>query len=156
VGGLPSVVVPAVMERDLKDLDILLTEIKAIVLDDTKSFALDVKSSYFSWMSKLCHAVEKGTEEIEVDKLYEKLVVSKIESCDPNKVVVHIKDHIIYEPTFVNAFKPEGEMVSIIIHAQCCLLRKEYRDHIYLKQNCIEDLLTGDTKNLKLQLDKKS
>jgi len=80
-------------------------------------------------------------------------VLSKIGQCGSHHVV-DINDHTIPEVTLVNAFKPKGEMVSIIIHAQCSIWNMQHHDRVYLKQECVDDLIVGISSiNLSRQLD---
>jgi len=81
----------------------------------------------------------------EIDKLYHEHVISKINSCDGRKMILDINDHIVYESTFVNSVKPEGEMNSAVLDAKCSLWKAQYQDRIFLNQQSVVSTLFHET-----------
>ncbi|XP_066368052.1 uncharacterized protein [Miscanthus floridulus] len=160
---------PTVAEVDLpviENLKGLLTDMKTFAPDD--DFKSRVSSCLISLKevtvlkSKAAACLTKVSEVTEVrkfpqvDKLYHEHVISKINSYDRNKTVLDINNHTIQEDIFVDAFQPEGQMSSFILHTQCSIWNHQYHDHIYLKQESVTELVGGTSKNLALQLNQKT
>lgn len=95
--------------------------------------------------------VTQELKQDQVDQLYRKHVLSKTGPCGRHHVV-DINSHTIDEVTFVKAFRPKGRMVSVIMHAQCSIWNMVRHVEMYLRQECVRDLIAGTTKYLDSQL----
>ncbi|KAL5196696.1 hypothetical protein ABZP36_000208 [Zizania latifolia] len=82
-----------------------------------------------------------------VEKLYIEHVVSRTNSACSEKVVFDIDKHIVYEPDFVECFKPSGKMDPCVLYAQCFLWNQEWQDKVILTQEAIVSTLFLKTNN---------
>ncbi|RLM65998.1 hypothetical protein C2845_PM16G18810 [Panicum miliaceum] len=72
----------------------------------------------------------------DVEALYQKHVVSKMDSYDKSKTVIDINNITMTEEHFFKSFEPEGLLNSSAVDAQLSIWNAHYHDRIYLQQIC--------------------